>query len=134
MLAIPSYCTMTSSLTPKEVLTRLFVNVLELHSDDIVKLNKKGGMWNYKKLHTTPIDFLKKLYTSDHIRLSALQYISDWKMYVDDCQLSYDGIMAMTSDTWKTVDVTSLQLNHSLSRAAIFVTKPTVTPSTVTTG
>ena len=134
MLTVPSYCTMTSPLTPKEVPTHLFVNILELHSRDIANINKKGGMWNYKKLHATSIDFLEKLYKSYRISLDALQYISEWKMYVDNYQPSYDNIMATTSDTRETVDFKTLLLNHSLSRTAIVSPKPTVTPSTVTTG
>ena len=69
--------TMTGSPTSKEVLSHLFANVLEIHSDDITALKDKGGLWNNKKLDRVSYDFLNKLYKSNHITLTALQYLSD---------------------------------------------------------
>ena len=124
---------MTSSPTSKEVLTHLFVNVLELHSDDITALKNTGGMWNYKKLDRTSYDFLNKLFKSNDITLAALQYLSDWKMYVDETKPSTNAIMAMTCDSWDLVDVTVLRINHTLTKSTLTTkSSPTVTADTVT--
>ena len=65
--------TMMSSVTPKEDIVHLLVNVLEFHNNDIIALKDRGGMWNYKKLHATSIDFFEQLYKSEHITLAAFQ-------------------------------------------------------------
>ena len=123
----------TDTHTSKEVLTHLFVNVLELHSDDITALKNTGGMWNYKKLDRTSYDFLNKLFKSNDITLAALQYLSDWKMYVDETKPSTDAIMAMTCDSWDLVDVTVLRINHTLTKSTLTTkSSPTVTADTVT--
>ena len=54
-------------------------------------------------------------------------------MYVDDCQLSYNDIKTMTSNVWDLVDVSFLRINHTLSKASVTPSKPTVTVHTVTT-
>ena len=97
---------MTSPVGRKEVLAHLFKNMLELHSDDITALKDLGGLWNYKKLHVTSINFLKKLYKSEHITLAAFQYLSYSKMYVHGKQYTtYADIMLMTCNTWVLVNL-----------------------------
>ena len=63
--------------TPKEVLAHLFENVLELDSADTAAFNKKGGVWNYKKLLALSYNNLTDLYKSDHITLAACRYATN---------------------------------------------------------
>ena len=99
MMKYPVITTMKSPVTPKEVFAHLLVKVLELHINNITALKDRGGVRNYKKLLATLIELIEKLYKSEHITLTAFQYISDWKIYVDDNQPSYNNIMTMTSNT-----------------------------------
>ena len=126
-----------SAVATKDVLAHLFTKVLELHSNNITILKSRRGLWNYKKLHATSIEYIKRLYKSEHILLSTFQYLSDWKMFVHNKPyMTYDDIMIMTDKSWELINLPLLQLNYSLiqrsvSRVNPIITAPTVLPSQI---
>ena len=87
-------------MMPKEVLY-IFTNVIELYGDNITALKGCGGLWNYKNIHATAMDFLKRLFRLEHITFGAFQYLSDWKMYVHNKPYTtYTDIMLMIYNIW----------------------------------
>ena len=117
--------------TSKEVLDHLLNNVLKVDPDDIKALSKAGIKY-YRKLLTFDFWDFEILCEDGNITMSCWRDMTNLRLCVDDTNSSKSSIMAMTSDSWDSVDVAMLHMNKALANTAIATTKPTLTANTVT--
>ena len=123
--------TTPTSPTSKEVLDHLLANVLDVDAPDIKALSKAGIKY-YRKLVNFEFKDFDTLREDGDITMSCWRDMTDFKLYVDATNPSKAFIMAMTSESWDSVDIKMLRINQSFASTAIAASKPTLTADTVT--